>query len=266
MTLRLYNNPILDLSPLAELMQLVDLEISSTSVSDISVLKGLTQLTYLHLGGNAISDISALKGLTQLTYLDLGGNSISDISALKGLTQLIYLYLWNNAISDISALSGLTQLRVLGLSDNAVLDVSSLVKLNLKGTEWNDTGLYIERNPLSYASIYTHIPAMKRKGIEVQFDSRIPTTLVKISDIEQQSTLNTPLPLPFVVEVQDQHNRAFAGVPVTFNVTAGGGKLSPTSTTTEANGRAEAHLTLGRDDRHNHRPCDRCTYFATRAL
>ena len=30
--------------------------------------------------------------------------------------------------------------------------------------------MYIERNPLSYTSINTHIPTMQAKGVEVVFD------------------------------------------------------------------------------------------------
>ena len=75
---------------------------------------------------------------------------------------------------------------------------------------------------------------------------RTPTTLVKISGAAQQGIVNTALPLPFVVEVRDQQNKAFAGVPVTFTVATGGGKLSATTVPTDATGRASASLTLGR--------------------
>ena len=145
------------------------------------------------------------------------------MSALAGLTQLTSLYLWNTSISDVSPLLG----------------------LNLTGTQWDSTGLYLQGNPLSYASINTYIPAIQAKGIEVRFDNRTPTTLVKISGAEQQATVNAALPHPFVVEVRDERNRAFSGVPVTFVVTAGGGTLSVTNTTTDESGRAESTLTLG---------------------
>ena len=267
-SLNLSDNPISDISPLAaltelsvlvlrgtsvsdisalfELTQLSDLSISGTSISDIFPFTALTQLTRLDLWGNNISDILPLEGLTQLTSLHLGNNNISDISALSGLTQLTNLSLNSNNISDISPLSGLTELKVLNLEDNAILDVSPLVGLNLGGPEWNSTGLYIDYNPLSYASINTHIPAMQAKGVEVLFIPRTPTTLVQISGAGQQGIANTALPLPFVVEVRDQRNKAFAGVPVTFTVTSGSGKLSATTVPTDAVGRASAHLTLGR--------------------
>ncbi len=170
-----------------------------------------------------IQGLTGLEHAHNLKSLKLEYTSISDISALSGLTKLTTLDLGNNSISDISALSELTQL----------------------------TKLYLWGNPLSYASIYTHIPAMQAKGIRVWFDPRTPMTLVKILGDGQQATINTPLPHPFVVEVRDQFNRLFSGVPVTFTVTAGGGRLNVTSTRTDANGRAQSTLTLGSDQKTN---------------
>ena len=241
----LYSNTISDVSPLANLTQLTYLRLGGNTISDVSPLANLTQLTSVDLYSNTISDVSPLANLTQLTYLRLGGNTISDVSPLANLTQLTYLELGNNAISDVSPLANLTQLTYLNLYNNAISDVSPLAGLNLTGTQWDSTGLDLKLNPLNYASINTHIPAMQARGIEVKLDSRAPTTLVKISGTAQQGVVNTTLPLLFVVEVRDQQNRAFAGVPVTFSVTANGGRLSATTATTDLNGRAQAHLTLG---------------------
>ena len=243
--LSLGGTSITDVSALAGLTQLTLLDLTSTSITNVSALAGLTQLTYLYLSYNAISDVSALSGLTQLTLLDLRGNSLSDVSALAGLTQLTYLNLSNNAISDVSALSGLTQLPSLYLWGNAISDVSPLLGLNLTGTSWDSTGLYLERNPLSYASIHTHVPALQAKGIEVKFDNRTHPALLKISGDNQKGVSFAPLSHPFVVEVQDENGAALPGISVTFAVTAGGGTLSVTSTTTDEKGRAESTLTLG---------------------
>ena len=68
---------------------------------------------------------------------------------------------------------------------------------------------------------------------------------MNISGAEQQATVNAALARPFVVEVRDEHNRAYSGVPVRFAVTAGGGKLSVTTATTDLTGRAQVRLTLG---------------------
>ena len=242
--LRLARNPISDISALAGLIQLTDLEFDSNSISDISALAGLTRLTNLRLDNNSISDISPLAELTQLTYLLLSGNSISDISALAGLTRLEILTLSGNSISDISALAGLTRLERLDLTDNDISDVSPLLALNLIGTSWDPTGLYLEGNPLSYASINMHIPALQAKGIEVTFDNVAHPALLKISGDGQEGAAGALLASPFVVEAQDESGRPMRNVPVTFAIDTGDGILSTTTTITDANGRAQTTLTL----------------------
>ena len=251
--LDLIDNNITDVSALAALKQLTFLRLSWNNITDVSALAALKQLTSLDLSWNNITDVSALAALTQLTSLDLSENNISDISSLASLTQLMVLSIDRNNITDVSALAALTQLTRLALIDNNISDIFPLIKLNLRGTQWDSTGLYINGNPLSYISLHTHIPAMQTKGIEIKFDNRIPTTLLKISGEAQQGIVKAALPFPFVVEVRDdviegsgRGNRLFAGVPVTFTITTGDGTLSTKTTKTDANGRASTHLTLGR--------------------
>ena len=69
--------------------------------------------------------------------------------------------------------------------------------------------------------------------------------LVKVSGDNQSGTPGNALAAPFVVEVQDEDGEPLTGHSVTFSVTAGGGSLSATSATTNANGRAQTTLTLG---------------------
>ena len=239
--LNLGNNSISDMSALANLRQLDQLYLWNNAISDVTPLANLKKLTWLMLDDNSISDVSPLANLTKLDGLGLGGNSISDISALAQLTKLTGLSLWGNSISDVSPLAQLTKLSWLWLSDNTISDVSPLVKLNLT----DSPGLDIRWNTLSYASINTHIPAMQAKGIEVEFDNRTPTTLHKISGAAQEGIVNTALPLPFVVEVRDEQNNPFVGVPVTFTITTGDGKLSATTAKTDTTGKATARLTMG---------------------
>ena len=162
------NNSISDISVLSNLNNLEILILSNNSISDISVLSNLTNLTVLFLYSNSISDISVLSNLTNLTELYLSDNSISDISALSNLTNLTELYLWENSISDISALSNLTNLTVLSLSRNSISDISPLVANTGLGS--GDT-VDLKSNPLSSTSINTHIPALQRRGVTVEFDS-----------------------------------------------------------------------------------------------
>ena len=245
-SLNLQNNNISDISALAGLTNLTLLYLSGNNISDISAVSGLTNLPLLDLWYNNISDISAVSGLTKLRWLNLGGNSVSDISAVSGLTNLTGLNLVNNNVSDISVVVRLTQLTWLNLSNNAISDVSPLLGLNLTGIWWDRTaGLYLEGNPLSYPSINTHIPAMQAKWVEVKFDNRAHPALLKISGDNQKGAAFAPLSQPFLVEAQDENGFALVGISVMFAVTRGDGTLGVTSTTTDANGRAQSTLILG---------------------
>ena len=87
--------------------------------------------------------------------------------------------------------------------------------------------------------------AFTRTDILPDQNERTPTMLEKISGDNQQGLSSTPLPNPLIVKVTDQNGFALEEVAVTFTVTAGGGTLSVTRTTTDENGRAESTFTLG---------------------
>ena len=74
-----------------------------------------------------------------------------------------------------------------------------------------------------------------------------PDSLAKVSGDGQEGTVGAVLAEPFVVSVLDEDGAAIAGVVVTFSVAAGGGILSATTATTDANGQAVTRLTLGSD-------------------
>lgn len=100
-TLSLYKqNAITNFSLLAQLKNLVYLELPGTGLSDVSVLMNLTKLETLYLYENAISDVSTLAALTRLKTLELQDNQISDVKPLVGLTNLEYLDLTGNPIKN----------------------------------------------------------------------------------------------------------------------------------------------------------------------
>ena len=244
--LNLDETAISDISPLAALPQLRELILNSTGVSDISPLTALPQLTRLNLSNTAVSDVSPLVNLTQLTWLSLWDTAVSDVSPLAGLTQLEVLNLSNTAVSDVSPLVNLTQLTYLWLNDTAVSDVSPLLRLNLPGTSWDRIGLRLSGSPLSYASLHTHIPALQAKGIEVEFDNVAHQAILKISGDGQEGIGRSALPKPFVVEAMDEHGKPIVGKPVQFSVLEGDGTLSAKTVETDARGKAQITLTLGR--------------------
>ena len=238
----LADNNISDISPVAGLINLTELNLRGNNISDLSPVASLTNLTELFLSDNSILDLSHISSLGNLTRLDLWGNSISDISPVAGLTNLTQLHLYDNSILDLSALVGLTNLIALSLSNNSISDLSPLVANTGLGS---GSTVYVEGNPLSYASIHTHLPTLQSRGVTVHFTDQAHPALLKASGDNQIGAAAAALANPFVVGVQDENGAALAGVAVTFTVTGGGGTLSATNITTDANGRAASTLTLG---------------------
>ena len=78
-----------------------------------------------------------------------------------------------------------------------------------------------------------------------------PKTLTKLSGDNQKGLPDSTLAEPFVVSVLDQNGDPFPGATITFEVTAGGGSLSTTTVTTDAEGLAAATLNLGNDPGRN---------------
>ena len=147
--LNVSDNPLSDLSPLAEFKSLYHLEASNTGVTDIGPLRALGSLATLQLNGNSISDVEPLSDLGRLTSLALGGNGIEDIEPLRGLDDLRSLNLGENRIADVSPLSEMKQLQYLWLWDNPIRNVEPLQGLvDLRGLNLTDSPLE-DVSPLS---------------------------------------------------------------------------------------------------------------------
>ena len=275
-TLDLYANNLSTLS-LPEMRQLTTLTLSGQSISEVS-LSDMPQLTTLTFNGDNLPDISEFQRLTQLTTLVLNGHSISEVS-LSDMPQLTTLELRGNSISEISlsdmphlttselrghsisevSLSGLPQITTLQLQDTklsalSLSDMPQLTTLDLSSTNISDILFLLElpnlqklnlRNtPLNYISRNTYIPALREKGVSVEFDGR-SANLDKISGDEQIGVRNTELPLPLVVQALDWRDDPIPDVPIKFVIYQGEGTLSTTTTTTDATGKAETRLTFG---------------------
>jgi len=77
-------NLIADIQPLAG-MQLEYLRMYGNQVGDISALAGMSTLYNLNIGGNLITDISALATLVNLGELNLADNPIEDYTPVKAI-------------------------------------------------------------------------------------------------------------------------------------------------------------------------------------
>ena len=124
------NNLISDITPLKNLTNLTRLDLRANNISDLTPLKNLTKLEYLNLDNDhLISDITPLAGLTKLTELSIAWAHISDIKSLTNLTDLMSLTLYGNQISDVTPLKNLTNLKNVDLRYNNISDITPLKNL-----------------------------------------------------------------------------------------------------------------------------------------
>jgi Leucine-rich repeat (LRR) protein len=134
MEVRLAENQIVDLKPLAGLKNLQSLTLSKNQIKDLSPLRELTHLQYLELRDNAVTDLGPLSGLTTLSALYAGGNQVSDLGPIGGLTKLASLSAGGNQIKDVGPVAKLTRLVTVDLHDNQIKDAAPLAKLQTVGS------------------------------------------------------------------------------------------------------------------------------------
>jgi serine/threonine protein kinase len=124
------SNHIEDISPLASLRQLKELDLRCNPVKTLEPLAHLENLETLNLRNNQITVIPPLPRLRHLKILDLGNtlppgphnNRIVQVDALASLPQLEDLDLSNNVIEYAAPLASLTTLQRLVLIGNPLID------------------------------------------------------------------------------------------------------------------------------------------------
>ena len=137
-------NPLGNLFPLANLVNLRRLVIPDCRLNDLSPLASLSRIEELNARGNPISDLTPLVGLTALKGLDLSQCSIIDISPLAGLVNLETLQLNDNQIMNVRPLSALTSLKKLEIHHNLITDHSPLDSLSLDIFHYDQFGMHDE--------------------------------------------------------------------------------------------------------------------------
>ena len=81
--------------------------------------------------------------------------------------------------------------------------------------------------------------------ITVTAQPDVPASLTKVSGDDQSAAAGQRLSSPLVVRVTDRFGNELAGVTVAWEVTSGGGSVTPPTSTTDASGRASAQWTVG---------------------
>ncbi len=125
-TLNLASCGLTDISPLATVTQVKDLNLSGNAITTIDALANLPALTHLNLSTNQIDSITPLAPATGLMELNISSNLIPDLGSLKDKTSLTSLIASDNVIASVAELSQCTALTNLDLSYNQLTDVEAL--------------------------------------------------------------------------------------------------------------------------------------------
>jgi len=139
--LRIANQPISDISPLAANKNLITLQLTGTRVKNVSPLEELPYLKDISIHGISISNkfffdkqppslrslslivdipitMHAFTNLTYLTDLNLAHSQINSLDGIESMTLLRTIALHSTAISDFSPLGNLQYLEKLQITDD----------------------------------------------------------------------------------------------------------------------------------------------------
>lgn len=162
-SLYINDNPINDWSPLSELTNLSNLDISGLKYGmsemqtiDISQIKNLSNLEYLDISYSIICNSEYLKSFKNLRELYISDTNISDLSFITEMTNLETLNISYTDINDISALNNTPNLKVLYLSGINATDFSVLKEL----TKLEE--IYLYKTAIADISIFYELPNLKK--------------------------------------------------------------------------------------------------------
>ncbi|HVI42059.1 MAG TPA: stalk domain-containing protein [Anaerovoracaceae bacterium] len=150
-----------NISDLANLTELTDLDLQRCQIVDIKPLSKLKKITTLYLSDNKINDINPLSSLENLSIIWLTNNEISDISPLAHCTNLESISMANNNVIDISALGSLAKLSDLRADNNKITDISCI-------TSWKYIEVFMIQNnqvaDLTPLSKHTELESIRVTG------------------------------------------------------------------------------------------------------
>ena len=185
--LNLNDNHLTDLSPLKSLTRVEILRLRHNSLQHLDSITHMTRLRELDAGYNVLTHTDALLKLSQITRLTLNDNRIIDIAPLSKLRRLEWLDLNRNQLTDISLLGELRNLQLLRLSGNKIQDVKPLA--NLQALEV----LYLAKNQIIDIRALAKMPHLGRLYLA---DNQV-TDVASLAEIKNLGALDlTGNPVP----------------------------------------------------------------------
>lgn len=141
MTVSLTQQNIADLTPLASLKLLSELDLRQNPLENLAPLAGLSQLKSVNLFGCPVSDLSPLAACPMLSEITAGGSYVTSVETLRGSTALRKLRLFRAPLQTLQGIADvlpwLTELEISAVADG---DLSPLLELeNLQRAMLSET-------------------------------------------------------------------------------------------------------------------------------
>lgn len=213
-TLTISNQKIDSFTSLSSLAKLKSLDLSGCrfDAKELSVLAALPALTNLNLSDCGLSTIENLGNAQNLTTLNLSSNTIRNLEPLSSMTTLTELNLRHNAVTSLTALSGLGNLQTLDVAYNSLTSLApaaTCIQLSTLLADYNQisslegvdnlqllTRLSVSNNALADVSILAANVGMQDLNIAKNnlTDISALSTLVNLEKFDFSSNLVPALP------------------------------------------------------------------------
>jgi tRNA A-37 threonylcarbamoyl transferase component Bud32 len=115
---------VVSLSDVVKMPNLRVLRAANQKIKDISPIAGLKDLKELDINSNPVEDISAVKGLAGLTFIGLYDTEVTDLSPLascKQLNQIVMNYIDSKDFSFLAAIGDIEYLHAAGIKPELLL-------------------------------------------------------------------------------------------------------------------------------------------------
>jgi internalin A len=112
----------------------------STRVSDLTPLANMNELLGISAFNTQINDLTPLKGLKNLRMLFIDGTQVTDIGPLESLESLRRIYCNDLPIKELPALHNMSKLETLALKNTLISDLRPILRApSLSKLSFNDT-------------------------------------------------------------------------------------------------------------------------------
>lgn len=122
-----------DISALAGMENLKNLDVRDSIIDSIDVLKGKKKLDQLNISGTKVTDLSPIKDCTLMRMLYFGKTGIKNLSPLKNMKNLSFVEFNDTPVSDLTPLSECNDLYNMDFQNTKVKDLSPLLNIKRLG-------------------------------------------------------------------------------------------------------------------------------------